>query len=112
MKIELEIPGAILRRAKALAASRGILFRSHVLEALADNLRAQSKNQEKPWMKLFCRLLVVQLNCTTTGKLRHLHKETMKSDYSERIRPDRLIDFSSLPSPIDASAQQVYSSPH
>jgi len=65
MKTTLEIPDAIFRRAKTVAASRGIPFRALVSEALADKLRAQSDNDKKPWMKTF-------------GKLRHLHKETTR----------------------------------
>ena len=65
MKTTLEIPDAIFRRAKTVAAARGIPFRALVSEALADKLRAQSDSEKKPWMKTF-------------GKLRHLHKETAK----------------------------------
>jgi hypothetical protein len=64
MKTTLEIPDAIFRRAKT-AAARGIPFRALVSEALADKLRAQSNQGDKPWM-------------TTFGKLRHLHKETAR----------------------------------
>jgi len=64
MKTTLEIPGTIFRRAKSVAAERGISFRALVAEALANKLRAQS-NGDKPWMKTF-------------GKLRHLHKETAR----------------------------------
>ena len=42
MKTTLEIPDAIFRRAKTVAAERGIPFRALVSEALADKLRAQS----------------------------------------------------------------------
>jgi len=65
MKTTLEIPDAIFRRAKAAAAERGIPFRALVSEALANQLRAQSNTDNKPWMKTF-------------GKLRHLHKETAR----------------------------------
>jgi hypothetical protein len=65
MKTTLEIPDAIFRRAKTVAAQRGIPFRALVSEALADKLRAQSTNDCKPWMNTF-------------GKLNHLHKETAK----------------------------------
>jgi hypothetical protein len=65
MKTTLEIPDAIFRRAKTVAAQRGIPFRALVSEALADKLRAQSDRDSKPWMKTF-------------GKLRHLRKETAK----------------------------------
>jgi len=65
MKTTLEIPDAIFRRAKAAAAERGVPFRALVSEALANQLRAQSNTDNKPWMKTF-------------GKLRHLHKETAR----------------------------------
>jgi hypothetical protein len=65
MKTTLEIPDAIFRRAKTVAAERGIAFRVLVSEALADKLRAQDDRNSKPWMKTF-------------GKLRHLHTETAR----------------------------------
>jgi hypothetical protein len=65
MKTTLEIPDATFRRAKTLAAERGISFRALVSEALADKLRVQGDQDKKPWMKTF-------------GKLRHLHQETEK----------------------------------
>jgi hypothetical protein len=64
MKTTLEIPDAVFRRAKSVAAERGIPFRALVSEALADKLRATG-HRDKPWMKTF-------------GKLRHLHKETAR----------------------------------
>lgn len=65
MKTTLEIPDATFRRAKTVAAQRGIPFRSLVSEALADKLRAQDERDGKPWTKTF-------------GKLRSLHKETAR----------------------------------
>lgn len=59
----LEIPDAIFRRAKTVAAERGIPFRALVSEVLSDKLRSQSVKHSKPWMKTF-------------GRLRHLRKET------------------------------------
>ena len=64
MKTTIEIPDALFRRAKSTAAQRGIPLRALVSEALADKLRVRN-SEEKPWMKSF-------------GKLRHLHKETLK----------------------------------
>lgn len=64
MKTTLEIPDAIFRRAKSVAAERGIPLRALVSEALADKLRADN-GSDKPWMTAF-------------GKLRHLRKETAK----------------------------------
>ena len=65
MKTTLEIPDAIFRRAKSLAAERGIPFRQLVTEAVQDKLKGPSHSVEKPWMKTF-------------GKLRHLRKETVR----------------------------------
>ena len=65
MKTTLEIPDAIFRRAKSLAAERGIPLRALISEALADKLRTQDEGNAKPWMTAF-------------GKLRHLRSETAK----------------------------------
>jgi hypothetical protein len=65
MKTTLEIPDAVLRRAKSMAAERRIPFCKLVTEALKDKLAAEAKAAEKPWLKYL-------------GKLRHLHKETVR----------------------------------
>ena len=65
MKTTLEIPDAIFRRAKTVAAERGIPFRALVSETLADKLRLLRDKDSKPWMKTF-------------GKLRDLHNETAR----------------------------------
>ena len=65
MKTTLEIPDPIFRRAKSVAAERGIPFREFVTEAVKDKLVADAKAAEQPWMAAF-------------GKLRHLRKETAK----------------------------------
>ena len=64
MKTTLEIPDAIFRRAKSLAAERGIPFRALVSEAVVDKLQAEN-GQGKPWMAAF-------------GRLRHLRRETAR----------------------------------
>ena len=64
MKTTLEIPDAIFRRAKSVAAERGIPLRALISEALAEKLRADN-GSGKPWMAAF-------------GKLRHLRRETTK----------------------------------
>ena len=64
MKTTLEIPDGIFRRAKCVAAERGIPLRVLITEALADKLRADNRSS-KPWMTAF-------------GKLRHLRRETAK----------------------------------
>ena len=60
MKTTLEIPDFLFRRAKSVAAERGIPLRQFVTEAVQEKLKAASP--KKPWMKHF-------------GKLKHLHKE-------------------------------------
>lgn len=64
MKTTLEFPDPVFRKAKAEAAQRGIPLRQFVTEALQEKLAA-AKPADKPWMK-------------GAGKLRHLHKETVK----------------------------------
>ena len=64
MKTTFEIPDSIFRRAKSVAAERGIPLRVLISEALADKLRVDS-GSSKPWITAF-------------GKLRHLRKETAK----------------------------------
>ena len=79
MKTTLEIPDPIFRRAKSVAAQRGIPLRAFVTEAVVEKLEASLKREEKPWVRL-------------AGGLKHLHKETvrinriMKSEF-EKIEP-------------------------
>jgi hypothetical protein len=63
MKTTLEIPDTIFRRAKSVAAQRGISLREFVTEAVKDKLTADVKAAGKPWVKHM-------------GKLKHLRKET------------------------------------
>jgi hypothetical protein len=42
MKTTIEIPDSIFRRAKSVAAERGIPLRALITEALADRLRAEN----------------------------------------------------------------------
>jgi hypothetical protein len=58
----LEIPDAIFRRAKPLAAGRGIRLLQFVTEAVNDQLADCGKTTATPWMASF-------------GKLQRLHKE-------------------------------------
>ena len=60
MKTTLEVPDFLFRRAKSVAAERGIPLRQFITEAVQDKLKVSS--QEKPWMK-------------HVGKLKHLRKE-------------------------------------
>jgi hypothetical protein len=77
MKTTLEIPDLLFRRAKSVAAERGIPFRELVTEALAEKLTAPAG--DKPWMKSF-------------GKLSGLRKESARisriiEEEFERIEP-------------------------
>ena len=54
------MPDFLFRRAKSVAAERGIPLRQFVTEAVQEKLRTTSA--EKPWMKHL-------------GKLKHVHKE-------------------------------------
>ena len=80
MKTTLEIPDPIFRRAKSVAAQRGIALRAFVTEAVEEKLAATSQKEEKPWVRL-------------AGGLNHLHKETarinriLKSEFEE-IEPE------------------------
>jgi hypothetical protein len=65
MKITFEIPDPIFRRAKAVAAQRGIALRVLVTEAIEEKLASASQEGEKPWVRL-------------AGGLKHLHEETMR----------------------------------
>ena len=60
MKTTLEIPDFLFRRAKSVAAERGIPLRQLVTEAVQEKLRITS--HEKPWMKHM-------------GQLKHLRNE-------------------------------------
>lgn len=68
MKTTLEIPDFLFRRAKSVAAERGIPLRQLVTEAVQEKLRIAP--QEKPWMKHL-------------GKLKHLREERTRIE--ERV---------------------------
>lgn len=65
MKTTLEIPDAIFRQAKSIAAQRGIPLREFVTEAVKEKLSDPAEGKAKPWMAAF-------------GKLKHLRKETAR----------------------------------
>ena len=65
MKTTLEIPDAIFRRAKSVAAERGIPLRALVSEALLPDKLRSDNGSGKPWMAAF-------------GKLRRLRKGTAR----------------------------------
>lgn len=56
VKTTLEIPDLVFRRAKSVAAERGIPLRQFVTEAVQEKLRVASPSDPKPWMKHFGRL--------------------------------------------------------
>ena len=64
MKITLEIPDQLFRRAKLAAAEQGIPLRQLVTDALAEKLRSTG-GDDRPWLKSF-------------GKLRSLRKESAR----------------------------------
>jgi len=79
MKTTLKIPDAVFRRAKSIAAERGIPFRELVTEALVEKI-ARPASDSKPWMKQI-------------GKLRHLGPETRRiqaiiAEEFEKIDPE------------------------
>jgi hypothetical protein len=51
VKTTLEIPEAVMRRAKALAASTGRTLTHLVTEALNEKLAKGHTQRERPWMK-------------------------------------------------------------
>jgi hypothetical protein len=80
MKTTLEIPDAVFRRAKSVAAERGIPLREFVTEAVKDKLAATRQAVDKPWVKHM-------------GKLKRLRKETLQinrliEEDSEKIDPE------------------------
>jgi hypothetical protein len=80
MKTTLEIPDPVFRRAKSVAAARGIPLREFVTEAVKDKLALDAKATEKPWVKHM-------------GKLKHLRKESARisrliEEDSEKIDPE------------------------
>jgi hypothetical protein len=80
VKTTLEIPDPIFRRAKSVAAQRGVALRVFVTEAVEEKLAATSNKEQKPWVRL-------------AGGLKHLHKETLRIDQImkrefEQIEPE------------------------
>lgn len=68
------------RRAKSVAAQRGVSLEEFVTEIVNAKLAANAKAQEGPWVK-------------DMGKLKHLRKETERinllvEEDSERIDPE------------------------
>jgi hypothetical protein len=78
VKITLEIPDALFRRAKSRAAESGIPLRQFVTEAVEEKLNA-SRTGDKPWMKFVGGL-----------RLRRESQRIMRTveDEFERIEPE------------------------
>jgi len=54
MKTTLELPDELFRRVKSTAASRGMLMKQFITEALAEKLAASApKPDPKPWMQFY-----------------------------------------------------------
>ena len=54
MKLSVDIPDAVRRKAKAAAAKRGQSLRQFVVEALQEKVQAASRQEKEPeWMKFF-----------------------------------------------------------
>ncbi|MGA6981372.1 MAG: hypothetical protein WBZ11_07475 [Candidatus Sulfotelmatobacter sp.] len=70
MKTTLEIPDFLFRRAKSVAAERGIPLRQFVTEAVQEKLRITP--EEKPWTKHL-------------GKLKHLRNDKDRKQIEERV---------------------------
>lgn len=68
MKTTLEIPDAIFRRAKSVAAQRGIPLRELVTEAVKEKLAHNCGASDRPWMSAF-------------GKLRCLRRQTTRINH-------------------------------
>jgi hypothetical protein len=79
MKTTLELPDALFRRAKSVAAERGIPFRELVTEALAEKLTAGGK-EERPWMRSFGRLRALRKESARINELIHEEFEKMEPE--------------------------------
>jgi hypothetical protein len=78
VKTTLEIPDFLFRRAKSVAAERGIPLRQFVTEAVQEKLKTTP--QEKPWMKHL-------------GKLKHLGlKHSEKDRKKERKKIEKRVE--------------------
>ena len=53
MKTTVELPDAMFRRAKALAAAHGMTLKRFFTEALEEQLRRYSSETDAPWMAGF-----------------------------------------------------------
>jgi len=72
METTLELPNALFREAKSLAARNGLSFRQLTTEALAEKLRMEKHHdQAKPWLHAFDGL---ERDAGLTAELRRISK--------------------------------------
>ena len=53
MKTTVELPDAVFRQAKVLAASRGITLKRFFTEAVQEHIRRRTSKTDPPWMAGF-----------------------------------------------------------
>jgi hypothetical protein len=80
VKTTLEIPDLLFRRAKSVAAERGIPLRQFVTEAVQAKLNSTSGARPKPWMKHLGKLKPVP------GEARRIEKRIEEA--FEQIDPE------------------------
>jgi hypothetical protein len=68
MKTTLELPHVLFRRAKSVAAQRGIALRELVSEALEEKLMGES-SAEKPLMASFGKLKTLRAESARIGRI-------------------------------------------
>jgi hypothetical protein len=86
IKTTIEIPDSTFRRAKTLAAARGITFKQLFTEALEDKLRRTAlprKTHEPPWMKGFGALGKTPAMRAETRRIQRLIDQEF-----ERVEPE------------------------
>ena len=87
MKTTVELPDAVFRQAKAVAAARGTTLKRFFTEAVEEQLRRSKgngdvENNEPPWMAGFGALADL---CDETGRILGIIEEEF-----ERVAPDDL----------------------
>jgi len=84
MKTTMELPDAVFRETKALAARKGVSLRQVIVEALAQTLRTENESpKSKPWLKAFRDL---KLDKDMTQELRRMSRRIDAE--CERVNPE------------------------
>ena len=86
MKTTIEIPDKTLRRAKNLAAAKGMSLKQLFTEAIEDKLRhvaTPSGTNGRPWMKLYGAFAKTEEMRVETRRIQELIEEEF-----ERINPE------------------------